>query len=397
MSAITLQNIKHLTRELIDEIITFRRWLHQHPELSFEEQNTAKYIASVLGQNSINFREGIAGTGIIASIKGEAGEGRTLALRADIDALPIQENSGLAFSSKNDGVMHACGHDAHTASLLGTGIMLNKLKKSWGGTILLIFQPGEEKHPGGASILLQEGALENPRPDYIIGQHVLPEMESGKLGFRKGICMASADEIYITIKGKGGHAAIPHTLNDTVLASAQLIVGLQQVVSRIAPATIPIVLSFGKIEAKGATNIIPEKVEIAGTLRAMDEKWRAIIKEKIKDITVTTALTYGCSAEIDIKDGYPMVLNNDELTEKVRELAAQYVGRDNVEEMELRMTAEDFGFYTHRFPATFYRFGVKQPNVNTGSLHSPQFNLNEDSLETSAGAMTWIAINLLSD
>ena len=229
MSAITLQNIKHLTRELIDEIITFRRWLHQNPELSFEEQNTAKYIAAVLGQNSINFREGVAGTGIIASIKGEAGEGRTLALRADIDALPIQENSGLAFSSKNYGVMHACGHDAHTASLLGTGIMLNKLKKSWGGTILLIFQPGEEKHPGGASILLQEGALENPKPDYIIGQHVLPEMESGKLGFRKGICMASADEIYITIKGKGGHAAIPHTLNDTVLASAQLIVNLQQV------------------------------------------------------------------------------------------------------------------------------------------------------------------------
>jgi amidohydrolase len=389
------ETVKQLTKEIYRDLITFRRQLHRNPELSFEEKQTAGYISKILQDHDIPFRAGIAGTGIIATIKGEAGSGRTIALRADMDALPITEATGLPFASQNNGIMHACGHDAHSASLLGTGIILNRLKKQWGGIILLLFQPGEEKFPGGASLILKEGALNDPRPDLIIGQHVLPEMPCGNVGFKKGMYMASGDEVYITVKGKGGHAAMPHTLNDSILAASQVIVNLQQIVSRIVPATIPTVLSFGHIEGKGATNIIPEKVTIAGTLRTMNEDWRALIKEKIRHIAESTAATYGCTAEVDIKDGYPMVLNNDEVTARAQELAEEYLGIEHVEAMEIRMTAEDFGFYSHEFPATFYRFGVRQNDGETGALHTPRFNLNERSLETSCGLMTWVALNLL--
>ncbi len=387
--------IKKLTKELYPEVLTFRRWLHQNPELSFEENKTSNYISKLLRAHDIPFKEGIAGTGIIATIKGESGSGKTIALRADLDALPIMEATGLPYASQNGGVMHACGHDAHSASLLGTGILLNRLKAHWGGTILLIFQPGEEKFPGGASLILKEGALDHPRPELIIGQHVLPEMACGNVGFKKGMYMASGDEIHMTIHGKGGHAAMPHNLNDTILAAAQVIVNLQQIVSRIVPANIPTVLSFGHIEGKGATNIIPETVTIAGTLRTMSEEWRAIIKDKIRHIAGSTALAYGCRAEVDIKDGYPMVFNNESVTARAQQLATEYLGNEHVEEMETRMTAEDFGFYSREFPATFYRFGVSQNDGETGDLHTPRFNLNEKSLETSCGLMTWIALNML--
>lgn len=395
MQKMDKDTVKKLTREIYPDLITFRRWLHQNPELSFEENNTSNYISDVLKAHNISFRDGIAGTGIIATLKGELGTGKTIALRADMDALPIKEATDLPFASKNEGVMHACGHDAHSASLLGTGILLNRLKAHWGGTILLLFQPGEEKFPGGASMILKEGALNHPRPDLIIGQHVLPEMACGNVGFKKGMYMASGDEVHITIEGKGGHAAMPHNLNDTILAASQVIVNLQQIVSRIVPANIPTVLSFGHIEGKGATNIIPEVVTIAGTLRTMNEDWRTIIKEKIRHIAESTALTYGCRAHVDIKDGYPMVYNNELVTDQAKELAAEFLGIEHVEEMETRMTAEDFGFYSQEFPATFYRFGVSQNDNGTGDLHTPRFNLNEKSLETACGLMTWIALNLL--
>ncbi len=393
MSIITPGEIRQMAAELFGEIVSFRRWLHQNPELSFNEHKTSDYIASILDRHNIPYKKGIAGTGIIARIDGQSGSGRTIALRADMDALPIEEATGLPFASANNGVMHACGHDAHSASLLGSAILLNRLKDRWGGTILLIFQPGEEVFPGGASMILKEGALDNPKPEFVIGQHVLPEMESGKVGFRKGIYMASGDEVYIKVHGKGGHAAMPHRLNDTVLAASHIIVNLQQIVSRLVPATIPTVLSFGSIEAKGATNIIPDTVSIAGTLRTMDEEWRAQIKKHIERITSSTAETFSCRAEVDIKDGYPMVFNNEQLTQSAANLASEYLGNENVEHMDIRMTAEDFGYYTHRFPSTFYRFGVKQDKGETGALHTPIFNLNEQALETSAGLMTWIAVN----
>ncbi len=291
--------------------------------------------------------------------------------------------------------MHACGHDAHTASLLGTARILKELKNEWKGTILLIFQPGEEKYPGGASMLLKEGALDDPRPEIIIGQHVLPEMATGHVGFKKGIYMASADELYLTVTGRGGHAAMPDKFNDTVLAASQIVVSLQQIVSRIVPATIPTVLSFGRIEGLGATNIIPQKVKLEGTLRTMNEHWRGILKEKIRLISTSTAKSYGCKCLVDIKDGYPMVYNDEETTEKAEMLAKQYLGENQVEKMDLRMTAEDFGYYSQIYPSVYYRFGVSQPDNTTGNLHTPEFNLNEQSLETSCGVMAWLAINFL--
>lgn len=396
MNVSLLQTIKELSLQNFNDVITNRRWLHQHPELSFEETKTSTYVADKLTQLGIPFKHGYAGTGIVATLTGLKPEGRVIALRADMDALPIQENSGLPYASVNPGVMHACGHDAHTASLLGTAGILQQLKPHWDGTILLIFQPGEEKFPGGASLMLKEGALDNPKPEFVLGQHVLPEMPAGQVGFRQGMYMASGDEVHITISGKGGHAAMPHTLNDTVLAACHVVVALQQIVSRIVPATIPTVLSFGMIEGKGATNIIPEKVKLAGTLRTMDESWRAIIKDKIRHVASSTAEAMGCDCDIDIKDGYPMVYNNPDLTEQAESLAKQYLGEENVETMDLRMTAEDFGYYCEAFPSTFYRFGVKQnKGVNTGELHTPAFSLNEQSLKTAPGLMAWIAINLM--
>ncbi|ASB48087.1 M20 metallopeptidase family protein [Alkalitalea saponilacus] len=391
-----LERIRQLSDQIYPEIINHRRWLHQNPELSFEEVQTSEYIANELNKLKIPFKKGIAGTGIIATIEGKSTNGPVVGLRADMDALPIQENSGLEFSSKKEGVMHACGHDAHSASLLGVAKILTQIKDSWEGTALLIFQPGEEKFPGGASLILKEGALNDPKPDIIIGQHVLPEMESGNVGFKPGMYMASGDEVHITVKGKGGHAAMPHTLNDTVLAASQIVVALQQVVSRIVPATIPTVLSFGHIEGKGATNIIPETVYLAGTLRTMNEEWREKIKTKIREIAKHTASAYGCECTIDIKDGYPMVFNNELVTQKALEMASVYLGQDQVEVMDTRMTAEDFGYYSQEFPCTFYRFGVKQKHDITGALHTPQFNLNEESLKTASGLMAFIAIGFLN-
>jgi amidohydrolase len=395
MNTSLLETIHHLAAEYDNDTIELRRHLHQNPELSFEEKTTSEFIQHQLKKLEIPFKSGVAGTGIIATLTGKKAKGRVIALRADMDALPIIENTQLPYQSINKGVMHACGHDAHTASLLGTARILKELQNQWEGTLLFIFQPGEEKFPGGASLLLKEGALDHPKPEIILGQHVLPEMESGHVGFRKGMYMASGDEVHLTIKGKGGHAAMPHNLNDTVLAACQVIVALQQVVSRLVPATIPAVLSFGRIVGNGATNVIPEKVEMSGTFRIMDENWRAIVKDKIRHIATTTANSFGCQCEVDIKDGYPMVYNNEAVTEQAQNWAREYLGDSNVEEMDLRMTAEDFGYYTREFPCTFYRFGVKQSDGDTGGLHTPQFNLNEQSLKTSSGLMAWLALNFL--
>jgi amidohydrolase len=396
MDEILKQRIRLLAQTYYSKLVEWRQWLHQNPELSFQEIKTSEFIALQLDSMGIAYKKGYAGTGIVAKLTGKSAKGRVIALRADMDALPIDENTGIACQSQNQGVMHACGHDAHAASLLGTAKILTELKELWNGTVLLIFQPGEEKFPGGASILLKEGALQDPKPELIIGQHVLPEMETGHVGFRKGIYMASGDEVHLTVEGKGGHAAMPHVLNDTVLAAAHIIVAMQQVVSRIVPATIPTVLSFGRIEGKGATNIIPGKVEISGTLRTMSEKWRPILKEKIRSIAVHTSQAMGVTCHVDIKDGYPMVYNNEAITEKATELAHVYLGHSQVEDMDIRMTAEDFGYYSQQFPSTFYRFGVKRTDGETGSLHTPQFNLNEASLETSAGLMAWLALGFLS-
>ncbi len=391
------QKIKDLTHKYYDEIVGIRRHIHENPELSFEEYNTSKYICSKLDEYGISYKAGYVKTGIIGKIEGKNPDKKVIALRADMDALPIHESENNKVKSCNSGVMHACGHDAHSASLLGTAKILSELKDQWEGTILLIFQPGEEKFPGGAKLMMEEGALDNPKPEIIIGQHVLPDMETGQVGFKEGMYMASGDEVYLTITGKGGHAAMPHTLNDNVLIAANIIVALQQIVARMVPANIPTVLSFGRFIADGATNIIPEKVEIAGTLRTMNEEWRAKIKTHIRKMASEIAESMGANCAVKINDGYPVVTNSEYVTDLAYKSACDYLGQDKVHKMDIRMTAEDFGYYTQEYPCTFYRFGVKQMNnISTGGLHTPGFNLNESSLETSVGLMAYIALNVLA-
>jgi len=390
------QQIKQLTKRYLSQIIDIRRHLHQNPELSFEEHKTSAFIQEHLTKLNIPFKAGIVKTGIIGYLKGKNPDKKTIALRADMDALPIKENTELEFTSQNEGIMHACGHDAHTAALLGAAMVLNELKAEWEGTILLIFQPAEEVFPGGAKLMMEEGAFDDYEPEIILGQHVLPGMKTGHVGFKSGMYMASGDEVYLTIKGQGGHGAMPHALTDNVLIASHIVVALQQVVSRIVPAQVPTVLSFGKFIANGATNIIPETVEIAGTLRTMNEEWRAKIKGKITEIAINTARGMGAECEVDIKDGYPVVHNNVEVTNKAIALSNSFLGHEATELMDVRMTAEDFGYYSQKYPCSFYRFGVAQNEGETGSLHTPRFNLNEDSLETAAGMMAYLAYNFMT-
>lgn len=389
--------IKALADEYFNDTVEIRRHIHKYPELSFREFKTSEFVQSKLTEYGIPFKAGYVKTGIVAKIEGSGHPGKVIALRADMDALPIQEETGLEFRSVNDGVMHACGHDMHTAALLGAARILNATKDVWNGTILLIFQPGEEVDPGGARLMLQEGIFNDLKPDIVVGQHVLQEMPAGHVGFKSGMYMASGDEIHITISGRGGHAAMPHTLNDTVLAASHMIIDLQQIAGRFVPAGIPVVLSFGRIIADGATNIIPDKVQLSGTLRIMNEEWRAKAKNRIKEIVHSTAKTTGTKAEIEIKDGYPVVLNDIEATQKAMSAAKHLWGEENVEEMDIRMTAEDFGFYTLEYPGVFYRFGVKSKDFETGRVHTSVFNPDEESLKTASGTMAMIAINLLNE
>jgi amidohydrolase len=386
------EQILDITKSILPEIIDIRKHLHEYPELSFEEFETSKFVQSKLEEYGISYKSGFVKTGIVGKIEGRNPHKRTIALRSDMDALPITENPENKYCSKNKGVMHACGHDMHMSALLGAAKILNHFKSEWEGTVLLIFQPGEELLPGGAKLMMEEGALK-PEPEWIIGQHVLPEMPSDKVGFKPGMYMASGDEIYLTIKGKGGHAAMPHRCTDTILIASHIIVALQQIASRQCDARIPTVLSFGKIEGNGATNILPEKVKIAGTFRTMDEQWRLKAKQLIKDIAQSTAKGMGAECDVVIKDGYPFLVNHEKLTSQAMADAIDLLGEHRVENMDIRMTTEDFGFYSQKYPVTFYRFGVQ--SEKNGSLHTPNFEANEKSLETAVSVMAWLAISYL--
>jgi len=390
------QKIKKLSKEYFSQVVDIRRHLHQNPEVSFQEFKTSAYIASLLKKWGIEFVTSIAETGIVATIKGKNPERKTIALRADIDALPIEEKNNIPYKSKNKGVMHACGHDAHTASLLGVILILNELKDEFEGTVKCIFQPGEELLPGGAKLMIQQGVLKNPEPEIIIGQHVYPELPTGKIGIKSGAYMASSDEIYITVKGKGGHGAMPWQINDTVLITSHIIVALQQITSRLAPAGIPTILSFGKIMANGATNVIPDEVYIEGTFRTMDEKWRMKAHQKIKDIATGVAQSMGAKAEINIKSGYPVLINDESATLKAKEAAKQFLEAKNIVDLDYRMTSEDFAYFSQKKPSVFYRLGVADENHKEClSLHSPKFNINEKALETGIGTMAYMAIQFL--
>lgn len=398
-----LDRIKELARHYNDEVISIRRHIHQYPELSFKEFKTSEFVCSVLDKYGIAYTKGMVQTGVVALIKGKNPESRTILLRADLDALPIEEKNKVEYVSQNTGIMHACGHDVHTASVLGTAMILEKLKDEFEGTVKIMFQPGEEVLPGGASLMIAEGVLQNPKVDLAIAQHVFPSMETGKVGFRSGMYMASTDELHITITGKGGHAAMAGEYNNPLVIAATIIKEIEEHfpftvdtegVARNRGNTIPTVIAFGKIEGKGATNVIPESVYLGGTLRAMDEAWRKEVKEKIREVIARVCKTYNASAEVNIIDGYPFLTNDAKVTEHCKEAAIAYLGKENVEDLPLRMTAEDFAYVSQEVPSCFYRLGTgnKQKGITAG-VHTATFDIDEKALEISTGLMAWMVLN----
>ena len=389
------EKIKQLSQKYFNEILEIRRQIHKNPELSFQEFKTSEYIKQKLNEYGINFTDGYVKTGILGKIEGK-NKGKIIALRTDIDALPITEINKTSYTSVNKGVMHACGHDVHLASLLGAAKILNEIKDNFNGTILLVFQPAEEKLPGGAKLMIDEGIFDKIKPDIVIGEHVMPTMQVGNVGFKSGMYMASTDEIYLTIKGKGGHAAMPYQINDTVLIASHIITSLQQIVSRNTKSGIPAVLSFGKFIANGATNIIPNEVNIEGTFRTMDENWRKQAHKQITKIAKATAQGMGADCNVEIVSGYPALINDDKVTKQAISFAQEYLGKNKIEDMEIRMTAEDFAYFSQKYPSTFYRLGTMNKKKGIDSpLHSADFDIDEDAMKISGGLMAWLAFSFL--
>jgi amidohydrolase len=394
---INKDKIQHLSSEIFEQVVGYRQHIHANPELSFHEYETSAFIKKLLTDWGIPFTE-MANTGVVGLIEGALPSDKIIALRADMDALPILEANEKSYVSKNKGVMHACGHDVHSSSLLGTAFILNSLRAEFGGTVKLIFQPAEELLPGGASIMIKEGVLENPKPQHIVGQHVMPLIDAGKVGFRSGIYMASTDELYVTVHGKGGHGAQPHQNIDPVLIASHIIIALQQIVSRNADPRLPSVLSFGKVIANGATNIIPNEVKIEGTFRTLNEEWRKEAKRLMKKMAEGIAESMGGSCEFRIMDGYPYLINEEKLTASARAYAEDYLGKENVIDLDIWMAAEDFAYYSQVTDACFYRLGTGNKEKDTCySVHTPRFDVDEDALKVSTGLMSYIALKQLGN
>lgn len=388
-----LAHIQSLAKAYAAEFIAVRRHLHANPELSYQEFETSLFVQEQLRVMGIGFEQK-ATTGLVALIEGKDPSSRVMALRADMDALQIQEENQVPYCSVNEGVMHACGHDVHTSILLGAAKILHETKDQWSGTVKLLFQPGEEKNPGGASFMIRDGALQNPSPSGIIALHVHPGLSVGKLSFRKGRVMASADEIYITIKGKGGHAAAPHLTADTILIASQLIVSLQQIISRNNNPISPSVLSICSIQGGHTTNVIPSEVKLKGTFRAMDEAWRFKAHELITKQAIGLVESMGGEIDLLIDIGYPTVDNDPAFTGANWQLAETYMGKENVEETEMRMGAEDFGYYTQQIPGCFFRLGVRNEAKGiVHNVHTPKFDIDENAIETGIGIMAWLGAN----
>ncbi|MBU2046752.1 MAG: amidohydrolase [Bacteroidetes bacterium] len=392
-----IDKIKSLAGEIESEVVANRRHIHAHPELSFEEYKTAAFVKMQLDKLGIPYQE-MANTGVVGLIKGGKSSEKIIALRADMDALPIVEANDVDYKSKNIGVMHACGHDAHTSSLLGTAKILNELKAAFGGTIKLIFQPAEERLPGGANLMIKEGVLENPKPNAVLGQHVMPLIDAGKIGIRSGKYMASTDEIYVTIKGKGGHGAQPQQNIDPVVIMAQMITALQTIISRSSDPRSPSVLSFGKVMANGATNVIPNEVYLEGTFRTLNEKWRAEAHIKMKKLAESIVEGMGGSVDFRIEKGYPFLVNEEKLTARVKEDAIAYLGAENVLDLDIWMAAEDFAYFSQAADACFYRLGTRnEARGITSSVHTPTFDIEEKALGMSTGLMAYLAIKELGN
>ena len=390
-----VKSIKTMSESFFEEIKTYRRHLHEHPELSFKEYQTADFIESKLREMGIENVQRIVKTGVTFLLEG-SGEGKNIALRADIDALPIFEKTEVEYKSKYDGIMHACGHDVHTSCLLGVAKILYQLKSEFKGSVKFIFQPGEEKAPGGASLLIKEGILEGPIPKTILGQHVMPFIEVGKVGFRPGKYMASSDEIYLTIEGKGGHAAMPEKLVDPVIITSHILIALQQIVSRKASPKMPSVLSFGDISSKATTNVIPDFVNVAGTFRTFDETWRAEALVLITKMAEGIAVSMGAKCKVRIEKGYPYLFNDPAFTERNISAAQEYLGIENVVNLDLWMASEDFSFYSQNVEGCFYRLGTRNETKSIISgVHTPDFNIDEDAIKIGMGLMSWLTIQEL--
>ena len=384
------EKILELSDLFFDEIVSIRRYMHMHPELSFQEFETSNYIKSILKSWDINFLDGYANTGILVNLEGKEPSSRVIALRADFDALPILEENDVEYKSKNEGIMHACGHDAHTASMLGALKILHTTKDHWRGTIKFIFQPAEERLPGGAKQMIEEGVLENPNVQHVIAQHVLPELEVGKVGFRCGTYMASTDELYVTISGKGGHAAIPSSYNNPIIASSELVLDLNQFFNDKADA----IFAIGYIDGTGSTNIIPNEVNLMGTFRALDESFRLESHNHMNRIVDQVAKKYNIKIDLNIKKGYPALNNDIQFTLNQINKAKEFLGEKNVIDLPIRMTAEDFSYFANAVPSCFYRLGPgnKDKGLIHG-LHTSRFNIDEDSLKIGMGLMAFLAIS----
>lgn len=381
------QKIKELARQMAPEFISIRRHLHAHPELSYQEFETSAFIQQKLTEYNIPF-EVKATTGVIGVIEGKNPSSRVVALRGDMDALPITEENDVDYKSTKPGIMHACGHDVHTSCLLGAAKILSQTKDEWEGTVKFLFQPGEEKNPGGASLLIKEKALENPKPECIFALHVNPQLEVGKLSFRAGKVMASADELYFTIRSKGGHAAAPHLTVDTILVASHLVVALQQIISRNRDPLYPSVLSITSFQGGFTTNVIPSEVNLMGTFRAMDEEWRFKAHDIIRKLATELVESMGAEIDLHIDVGYPTVYNNEALNSLAKKIALDFMGGTNVEETEIRMGAEDFGFYSQLLPGCFFRLGTANKNKGIiAGVHTPKFNIDESAIETGIGIM----------
>ncbi len=393
-----LHNIKQKVSELFRELIEWREHIHANPELSFKEFNTAKFVSQKLDEMNIPYKSGVAGTGIVALIEGKHPSKKCIALRADLDALPIQEENEISCKSIVEGVMHACGHDVHTSCLLGAAKILNSIKSDFEGTIKLIFQPGEELLPGGASLMISEGVLENPKVDEIYALHVLPSMEVGKVGFREGMYMAACDELYLSVIGKGGHAALPDQYTNPIMIIAELLPKLEAYINSLALGDSPFIFAFGDLQAHGATNVIPEKALAKGTLRTMDEVWRKSLHHKLPLFVKDFLESRNASGCLDISFGYPYLKNDEKITQNAFTAAKKYLGEDKVEKMSIRMTAEDFSNYSQEIPACFFRIGVRNESLGiTHGVHHPKFNVDNKALAVGVGMFTSIALRTLSN
>lgn len=385
------EKIRSFSTELKSKVLGYREHLHANPELSYQEHETMEYVSGVLTDLGIDHKKGVGDTGIVAIIRGDHHKknDECIGLRADLDALPIQEENEISCKSKVDGVMHACGHDVHTSVLLGAAEVLQKLRNELPQPVKLVFQPGEEQNPGGATLMIRDGVLENPKVSKMFALHVFPDMEVGKVGFKEGLYMASCDEIHATIHGKGGHGATPHVCIDPILIGAEIVTSLQQIVSRKCDPKVPCVLSFGHFEALGATNIIPSSAHIKGTFRTMDEPWRSEALELIKNSMTKITEASGGRLELNISKGYPYLENDPETTRKMKSISVDFLGEDKVEDLPIRLTAEDFSYYSQEVPVCFFRLGVRNEEKGiTYGVHHPKFNIDNDALEIGVQMMS---------